>query len=95
MLSNALKNILRRASSCRELIFANPTTLLYLLELLLTLEPSWKFLHDSLFELTTFAIAIRYPGMDASKAQAERSVGHCRVVRETIRPVVISDVRSC
>ncbi len=71
--------------------FRNSHDLLYLLELVLTIEPTWKFLHDSLFKLTTFAVAIRYPGLDASREQSELSVEHCRVVRKTIRPIVFSN----
>lgn len=70
--------------------FRKSHDLLYLLELVVTIEPSWKFLHDSLFKLTTYAVAIRYPGLDASKEQSDLSVEHCRVVRKTIRPIVMS-----
>ena len=65
--------------------------LLYLLELVLPIEPGWQFLHDSLFELTTFSVASRYPGLDATPEQAARSVEHCRVVRQTIRNTLIAD----
>ena len=68
--------------------FRKSHDLLYLLELVLTVEPSWTFLNDSLFQLTTYSVAIRYPGMDATKLQAERSVDYCRVIRKTIRPIV-------
>lgn len=66
--------------------FRKTHDLLYLHALVLTVEPEWTFLHDSLFTLTTFAVAIRYPGLDATKEQSDLSVEHCRVVRRTIRP---------
>jgi len=72
--------------------FRKSHDLLYLLDRTLTVEPSWKILRDSLFELTTFSVAIRYPGMDATKAQADRAVKHCRIVRKTIRRVLQSSV---
>ena len=59
--------------------------LLYLLKLVLDLEPSWKFLYFGLSELTTYAIASRYPGLDATPEQAKRAVEHCSIVRKTIR----------
>lgn len=65
--------------------FRKSHDLLYLLELVVLVEPGWQFLHDSLFELTTFAVTIRYPGLDATAEQAERSVEHCRVVRQIVR----------
>lgn len=71
--------------------FRKSHDLLYLLELVLKIEPSWKFLHDSLFKLTTFAVAIRYPGLDASREQSDLSVEHCRAVRKTIRPALFSN----
>ena len=63
--------------------------LLYIHGLVLTVEPSWVFLHESLKKLSTYAVAARYPGIDATAEQAERAVEHCRVVRTTIRPALI------
>ena len=70
--------------------FRKTHDLLYLHNLVVTIEPEWTFLHDSLFTLTAFAVAIRYPGLDSTKEQALISVEHCRVVRKTLRPVVIA-----
>ena len=70
--------------------FRKSHDLLYLHNLVIDLEPHWKYLHDALFKLTAFAVAIRYPGLDATREQASLSVEHCRVVRQTIRPVVTS-----
>lgn len=71
-----------------EIGFRKSHDLLYLLEAVLVVEPTWTFLRDSLFTLTTYAVAIRYPDLDATKEQAVLSVEHCGIVRKTIRPVV-------
>lgn len=70
--------------------FRKSHDLLYLHNLVLTVEPSWSFLHDSLFKLTVYAVAIRYPGLDSTREQAELAVEHCRAVRKTARTVLIS-----
>ncbi len=71
-----------------DIAFRKSHDLLYLLELIVQVEPTWRYLHDSLFELTTFAVAIRYPGLDATEDQARKSVEHCRAVRSTVRPAL-------
>lgn len=48
--------------------FRKSHDLLYLLELVDQVEPSWKFLRDSLFKLTTYAVAIRYPWIRRHRA---------------------------
>lgn len=68
--------------------------LLYLHKLVLSVEPGWNFLHDSLKKLTIYAIAARYPGMDATAEQADLAVEHCRVVRTTIRSVLLAEDES-
>ena len=68
--------------------FRRSHDLLYLLDLVISIEPQWQFLHDSLYKLTTFAVATRYPGLDSTREQALLSVEHLRVVRTTIRPIV-------
>lgn len=70
--------------------FRKSHDLLYLLELVVRVKPSWHYLHDSLFKLTTYAVAIRYPGLDATAEQARMAVEHCRVVKETVRPVLLT-----
>ena len=68
--------------------FRSSHDLFYLHNLVITIQPEWKFLHNSLFKLTAFAVAIRYPGLDSTNEQALLSVEHCRVVRKTIRPAI-------
>ena len=59
--------------------------LLALFEDIIILEPHWEYLHDGLGDLNSYAVALRYPGLDATNEQAERSVELCRVVRKIVR----------
>lgn len=65
--------------------FLKSHDLLYLHKLALTVEPGWKFLYHSLSELSTYAVASRYPGLDPTFEQAQRAIENCRIVRTTIR----------
>ena len=67
------------------IIFRKSHDLLYLHKLVLAEEPTWHFLSQPLRDLTTFAVAIRYPGLDATQEQAAKAVEHCRIVRATVR----------
>jgi len=59
------------------------------LSLLLTLvqpiEPGWGILQPELDTLNKYAIAYRYPGQSATKADAKEAVDACRTIRQTIR----------
>ena len=56
-----------------------------LLNLLLSVEPSWESLRPYLHALTTFAVGVRYPGESADKAMAREALALCRTVRRHIR----------
>jgi HEPN domain-containing protein len=56
-----------------------------LLKLILPAEPSWLALQLQLDALNKFAVVYRYPGNDATKADAKQAVEDCREVRRTIR----------
>jgi HEPN domain-containing protein len=57
-----------------------------LLKLILPIEPSWLALQLQLDALNKFAVVYRYPGNDATKADAKQAIEDCReVVRRTIR----------
>ncbi len=70
-----------------EIGIAVPKThdLLSLLKLILPTEPNWLVLHPQLDALTKFAVVYRYPGNDATKADAKQAIADCREVRRTIR----------
>lgn len=65
--------------------FRKTHDLLNLLEDILTIEPSWTNLEESLTELTIFAVAYRYPGFSATKEQSAKSVENCRLIRGLVR----------
>ena len=56
-----------------------------LLMLILPVEPSWLALQLQLDALNKFAVVYRYPGNDATKADAKQAIEDCREVRRTIR----------
>ena len=52
-----------------------------LLHLLLSIEPSWLKFERYLQELTTFAVAYRYPGLMADKRVARKALADCKRIR--------------
>ncbi len=56
-----------------------------LLSLILPIEPTWLALQPQLNSLNKFSVVYRYPGHDATKADAKQAIADCREVRRTIR----------
>ena len=56
-----------------------------LLDLVLSVEPTWEVLRPNLRALTTFAIDFRYPGHSADEVTARQALKLCRQVRRQIR----------
>lgn len=65
--------------------FAKTHDLPSLLKLILPVEPSWLTLNQQLDALNKFAVVYRYPGNDATKADAKQAIEDCRAVRRFIR----------
>ncbi|CAN5551043.1 HEPN domain-containing protein [soil metagenome] len=65
--------------------FRKSHDLLYLHELVLRAEPSWTFLLIGLSAMNSYAVASRYPGLDATEEQTKRAVEHCREIRKLLR----------
>jgi HEPN domain-containing protein len=65
--------------------FGRTHDLLALHQLVLPLEPGWAVLQPLLVFLNPFAVAYRYPGMMATKADAQDALRNCREVRRVIR----------
>jgi len=65
--------------------FTKTHDLLVLLNLVLPVEPTWLVLSPRLNALNQFSVLYRYPGYDATKADAKRAIKECREVRRTIR----------
>ena len=56
-----------------------------LLDLSLPLEPLWEVFRNQLIDLTTFAVAFRYPGESAARDMAKLAVADCKLIRKAIR----------
>jgi len=68
-----------------DVVFPKTHDLEALLDLLLPAEPQWESLRAALIELTTFAVAFRYPGESATREMARKAVRNAGRVREQIR----------
>jgi HEPN domain-containing protein len=67
------------------IVFPKTHSLPMLLQLLLPVEPLWAALRPALDNLNTFAIDFRYPGSNATKADAKQAVRDCRAIRKEAR----------
>jgi HEPN domain-containing protein len=76
-----LKAVLHHAGEA----FPRTHDLVALLERVLKVEPSWEVMRANLDDLTTHAVATRYPGWSTSRAVAKRAVATARLVRERAR----------
>jgi HEPN domain-containing protein len=56
-----------------------------LLTLLLVIDPLWAALASGTRRLTPFGVLIRYPGNDASKAQARQALIDSKTIRSEAR----------
>ena len=65
--------------------FGRTHDLLVLHQLILPLEPGWVVLQPLLIFLNPFAVAYRYPGITATKADAKDALRNCREIRRVIR----------
>jgi HEPN domain-containing protein len=59
--------------------------LLALLTQILPVEPAWHALRTDLNVLNAYAIAYRYPGISATKPDAQDAIKRCRIIRRVIR----------
>ena len=65
--------------------FSRTHDLLVLHHLVLSVEPHWTALQPFLISLNPFAVTYRYPGISATKADAQDALTNCREVRRIIR----------
>jgi HEPN domain-containing protein len=56
-----------------------------LLTTVLPFEPSWQVLTIDLNILSAFAVAYRYPGLNATKLDAKDALARCKKIRKVIR----------
>jgi len=65
--------------------FIRTHDLLVLHQMVLQVEPGWTILQPHLIRLNPFAVAYRYPGISATRADAKDALKNCREVRRVIR----------
>ena len=68
-----------------DVYFGKTHDLSALLDLLLTIEPTWNALRSDLQTLTAFAVSYRYPGDSADETEAREAVAKCKNVRDVVR----------
>jgi HEPN domain-containing protein len=68
------------------LTFPLTHNLIVLLNLILTIEPGWAYLHAALLVLSGYAVSYRYPGDSADKAEARAAIKLCEQIRTIVRP---------
>ena len=56
-----------------------------LLDLILPREPMWETFRPLLIDLSSFAVAFRYPGETATRELAKTAVKNCTAIRLAIR----------
>jgi HEPN domain-containing protein len=56
-----------------------------LLTLVLPIEPTWNVLAADLNVLSAFAVAYRYPGISATRIDANDAIRRCRRARSVVR----------
>ena len=76
-----LKALLQQAN----ISFPKTHNLLEILDLILTIDPTWELFRPNLALLTSFAVNLRYPGESADKATAQNALALCRAVRSKAR----------
>jgi HEPN domain-containing protein len=54
-------------------------------DLILPYAPLWEAFRSRVLDLTSYAVAFRYPGESATRDMAKRAVADCRTVRKAIR----------
>jgi len=67
------------------IVFSRTHNLIFLLDLLLPIEPEWDIFRQKLLGLNAFAVAYRYPGASADKDTARQALSFCKEVRQEVR----------
>jgi HEPN domain-containing protein len=76
-----LKALLQEA----DLPFGRTHHLIALLDLLVSIFPSWELLRPQLQNLNAYSVAIRYPGESADKTAAREALDLALVIRQEAR----------
>ena len=68
-----------------DIAFRKTHDLTVLLDLALSVEPTWETLRSELESLTVYAVEYRYPGPFADESEAQTALETCRKVRSVVR----------
>jgi len=68
-----------------EISFPKTHDLDVLLDRIVPLEPLWEAFRSGVSDLTSFAVAFRYPGESATRDMARLAVANAKQIREQIR----------
>ena len=80
-----IKKYLKARLVVADIAFKKTHDLLVLYEDIVLIEPHWDFMHGDLGDVSAYAVALRYPGLDASEQEAKHAIEFCAVVRKTVR----------
>ncbi len=83
--SNARKKYLKARLQEAGIAFPRTHSLPALLQLALPVEPLWSSLSSALSHLNVYGVNFRYPGANATKADARQALKDCRAVRKVAR----------
>jgi hypothetical protein len=62
--------------------------LISLLDVLVSVIPSWEFLRPQLQDLNAYSVSIRYPGESADKTVAKEAVSLATAIRAEARKIL-------
>jgi HEPN domain-containing protein len=69
----------------RAIPFGKTHNLIYLLDLIVAVDPAWDVYRQDVHVLSGFAVQFRYPGDSADKSMASESLAFCRAFRRFAR----------
>ena len=64
--------------------FIKTHDLSFLLDLVVSVEPTWETLRSELHPLTAYAVEYRYPGQSSDQSEARKALEACRKARSLI-----------
>jgi HEPN domain-containing protein len=68
-----------------DIVFRKTHDLSVLLDLVVSVEPSWENLRSELDPLTAYAVDYRYPGQSSEQFEASVALEACQTVRSVVR----------
>lgn len=68
-----------------DIAFIKTHDLSVLLDLVISIHPTWEILRSELHPLTVYAVEYRYPGESSDESEAVEALEACRRVRSVVR----------